>query len=130
MNEHPASQERSNHPLVDVDRSKPPKAEHPPDAVPRDDSFRNSEPPAIAPHDHCHYCRAVVAPDAPQVKITAILQMSPTGPVLGDWWVSVCPKHWEKRQEADKEAERAARVAAVNGPSKRLIVANGPIRSV
>lgn len=82
---------------------------------------------AIPPHAHCWYCNAVVAPDAPKVKVTMILQMSSTGPVLGDWWVAVCKQHHESRVLADKQAEQAARVAAVN---KKLVVAHGPVRSV
>ena len=120
-------QERGDHPLVDVDRSKPPQAEHPPDAVPRDDSFRNSEPPEVPEHAHCWYCNAVVAPKAPQVKVTMILQMSATGPVLGDWWVPVCDDHYKQRKKADRQDEQAARIAAVN---KRLVVARGTVRSV
>jgi hypothetical protein len=90
----------------------------------------DEEAPQIPPHAHCWYCNAVVAPDAPTVKIVMILQMSASGPVLGDWWVPVCKPHHEERQAADKQAERAARVAAVNSPAKRLIVPNGPIRRV
>ena len=99
------------------------------EAVPQDDAFRNSA--AVPPHAHCWYCNAVVAPDAPQVKVVMILQMSVEGPVLGHWLVPACAEHYEERQAADaeaaKQAERPARAAAVNS---RLVVARGPVGKV